>query len=558
MHRMNGRPGLAMKKTPFLILLLVSCAFSQTVYIDAGHWLYAFLNRMDQRGLIAHPLIRTIPMTRLEIAEYLLQIPEQRLNSVEQQQLNYLKAEFQEELQKDPGYKAPAPGAISKLTQSRALRWLPDEFYANGRNFLSLASGPVQLYIDPILCRTRLYASADTLQKEERVFENSNGLVIWGSIGAHLGFVSNIRDSREWGTRHYPGTVNFSREGLGFAQGGPDYLEHDETVAYLVANWNHLVLQFGKDKNQWGPGRFGQLAMSTRPTSYDQIKLQYSTSRIRFIFLLAQLQHYTDYTYFYGARKSKILASHRLEIAPWSGFSFSFFETMIHAGKSVEWSYLNPVMFFRSADHYLGDRDNAGMGADFSARLPLRSRIYGECFIDDISTRKLGSGFYANRYAYMLGMDQADLFGLSNFDIALEYTRIRPFTYSHERDIDYRHFTTNLGHWIGPNSELIALGASYRFSQPLSVRLTCGRLRHGDNPPGANIGGNILEPWGDHGSPLNIDLLEGELKKTGYLTLKLDYEPLRNYFFILSYSHYLDHIADATRNEVTFSLRINP
>ncbi len=547
-----------MKKLTTLLLFLISSVFSQTVYFNSDHWLYDFLNRMDQRGLIEYALIRTAPLTRLEIAHYLVQIPEHSLNRVESQQLLYLKAEFAEELRHHPAFKPAPETALDILVKKKWLEWLPDELYANGRNFLALESGSLHLYLDPIIIRNRIFAKADTITKTEKVFENCNGIAIWGTIGKHLGFVTNIRDSREWGTRQYPGVVNFSREGLGFAQGGPDYLEHDETVAYLVANWSRLTLQFGKDKNQWGPGRFGQLAMSTCPTSYDQIKLQYATDRLRFTFLLAQLQHYNDYTYFYGARKSKLLASHRLEIAPFSRFTFSFYETMIHAGNNVEWAYLNPVMFFRSADHYLGDRDNAGMGGDFTARMPLSSRIYGEVFIDDISTRKLGSGFYANRYAWLIGIDKADLFGLQNLDLCVEYTRIRPFTYSHERDTDYRHFTTNLGHWLGPNSDLIAMKMSYQVSQPLMVHLTFGSLRHGNNPENTNVGGDILQPWGINGEPINVEFLEGVLKKKSFFECMLNYEPLRNFKLRADYTYVQDAIAEVNRNEFTLSFSINP
>jgi len=547
-----------MKKLTALLLLFISSVFSQTVYFNLDHWLYDFLNRMDQRGLIEHALIRTAPLTRLEIAQYLVQIPECALNRVELQQLLYLKAEFAEELRRQPAFKPVPETALANLVKKKWLEWLPDALYANGRNLLALESGSLHFYLDPIMIRNRMFAKADTIPNTEKLFENSNGIAIWGTIGKHLGFVTNIRDSREWGTRQYPGVINFSREGLGFAQGGPDYLEHDETVAYLVANWNHLTLQFGKDKNQWGPGRFGQLALSTRPTSYDQIKLQYATDRLRFTFLLAQLQHYNDHTYFYGARKSKILVGHRLEIAPFSRLTFSFYEMMVHAGNNIEWAYLNPVMFFRSADHYLGDRDNAGMGGDFTARLPLSSRIYGEVLIDDISTRRLGSGFYANRYAWLIGMDMADVFKMQNFDLCMEYTRIRPFTYSHERDIDYRHFTTNLGHWLGPNSDLIALKMTYQVSQPMIIQMTFGRLRHGDNPLNANIGGNILQPWGVNGQPTNVEFLEGVLKKADLVTCMIKYEPLRNFNLRAEYVYSRDTIAELTRNELTLFFCVNP
>ncbi len=511
-------------------LLLVSSACGQTIYLPVNHWAYEFLERLEVQRILPIVLSGTKPLTRMDVAGYLAPLYasdslQQKLSRVQRQQLSWLAVELQEEL----AQTTPIKTNLQRLVRNKWIDpWLPDFIYANGRNFYSLASSPFRINVDPILKRQRSWATADSLAKTEKVFENGNGLRLWGSVG-QVGFSIDVRDHQEWGTRKYPGIVNYTKERLGFVRGNSHGLDHDETNAYLLYQHRYFTIGFGKDVNRWGPGYAGQLALSDYATSYDQLKFSVGNQRIRFTSVTAILQHYTD-KFFYDGHEEKYLAGHRLEIAPSRWLNLGLHETIIYGGRKFEAAYLNPVMFYRSAEHYLGDRDNAALGLDCEILGLPKTKFYAELFIDDISTAKLGSGFYGNKYAYTLGAVHVNALGLSDLDLAIEFTRIRPFTYDHSGTTGYYHYSTLLGHWLGPNSESLFVQALYRVSQPLLFKVSGRIIRHGANPANVNVGGDyriVRDPARD---PENVNLLDGLLQSSRQLTLFGSWEFLRNYY----------------------------
>jgi len=528
-----------MKSKLFIIaiLFILSKSFSQTVYVSSEHWVYEYLERLEAKHLLSFVLNSTRPMTRDEIAGHLKTAYQnrQQLNRVELEQLLFLLDEFREELS---DIYSPKATTLHRITGSKWLDpLLPDIIYANGRNLLSVASGPLWFYWDPILFRKRLYAKADTLSNNERVFEDSNGFVLWGTIGDNVGFYTNVRDTKEWGTRIYPGHINTTAERFGFVQGSGDQIYHDETRAYVVLNWKSFYFQFGKDKNSWGPGYRGQLGLSDYATSYDFAKLQVVSQRFKFTGFWGVLQHY-DTDFFYGNHKEKYIAAHRLECAPFEFMELGLYETIIFSGRKFEPGYLNPVMFYRSAEHYLGDRDNATMGLDVELKFIPKTKIYGELFLDDLTTGRLGSGFYGNKFAYLLGGYYVDAAGIPNLDVRLEYARIRPYTYTHKFDLNsYRHFTTGLGHRIGPNADNLYMELTYRYSRRFKVYTFAEIQRHGANTDSVNYGGSLFE---SHRSddPEIVHFLDGILEKTTSAGVNVSFEIIREFFVRLQYRYF--------------------
>ncbi|MCR4438661.1 MAG: capsule assembly Wzi family protein [bacterium] len=517
---------------------------AQTVYVPLQHWAYEFLERMETKGMLPGLLGNSRPFTRMEVAHALAALGKQRsthrLTSVEAEALDFLQREFAEELGRLGSEVPAAPTRLNKLVHSRWLDpLLADVLYANGRNFLTISSPPFQLFWDPIFVRRRLFARADSLARQERVFEDTNGFTVWGTVGRYLGFSVDVRDSRQWGTRTYPAAgTNYTLEGLGFVRSAGTSADHDETRASLVFTWSFLTVQYGKDSNRWGPGRRGQLGLSDHPTSYDLLKIQLAGTHLKLTSMMAWLQHYSP-TFFHGGHQEKGLAAHRLEFSLGKGVDIAVYETVVFAGRRLEPAYLNPVMFFRSAEHYLGDRDNATMGADLELKVIPKTRLYGELFIDDLSTGKLGTGFYGNKTAFLVGAQLVDPCGLSDVDLRVEYARVRPFTYSHARDVtSYVHYATCLGHWIGPNADDLYAEASYRPTFWWELRVWGELHRHGANPADQNVGGDLRVPHEYPRDPEYVPFLAGVRGQTTATGVAASYQLVRNAFVSVGYRHF--------------------
>ncbi|HEX9972443.1 MAG TPA: capsule assembly Wzi family protein, partial [bacterium] len=210
-------------------------------------------------------------------------------------------------------------------------------------------------------------------------------------------------------------------------------------------------------------------------------------------------------------------------------------ETVMFTGRSFEPAYLNPVMFFRSAEHYLGSPDNMMMGVDFKLTLVPNFKFYGELLIDDITTTKLGTDWYGNKFGTLTGIFFAEPIGFDNFDVTLEYVRLRPYVYTHENSLAYTHYATTLGHWIGPNSDLLNCIVHYQLTRQLAFQGIYQRLRHGKNAAGQNNGGSIEQYWSapDDYYP---KFLGGNQRISQQVTVQFSYEVLRSLFFEMGLS----------------------
>ena len=481
---------------------------------------------MEAKRFVPIVLAGTKPMTRSEIADLLDKVKKQRekLSNTERDQLDYLMFEFQEHIS-NPSHHETRIRQFTEL--SRIGSWWPKFLYPQGRHLLEIKTGPLRLNFDPIFYRRRFFAVDDTLQEQERINIDTNGFLLWGTVGPYFGYYTDIRDTREWGTRPYP-NGNTTAPSLGFVQGNGNQIYHDETVAYLLFNWRYLNLQFGKDSNAWGPGHRGQLFLSVYPTSYDQFKLQIALNRVKFTYILAWLKHYTP-GYFKGDPITKMMALHRFEFSPHRIIDIGLHSAVIYAERSFEPAYMNPVMFYRSAEHYLGDLDNAVMGLDFELKAIRNTKIYGELFVDDLSTSKLGTGFYGNKYGFTAGFFYVDLLGLANLDFRAEYTAIRPFTYSHKDTVTaYAHFTTPLGHWSGANSENFFAQLKYRYSRRLHFALSFEKNRYGENTDDWNVGRMVFRPRNFEIDPETVHLLDGIRHDVQTISLNSEYEFVRN------------------------------
>ena len=538
----------------------------QTTYVPLNHWVYEYLERLETKQIIQGVLNSTKPLSRIEIAQYLAKARRkiEELTKVEQDQLNFLNIEFNEELNGLVEHLTPYQTRIQRIRIHKYVKKvLPGFIYQNDRNFLSWSEDQFQVFVDPILYRYRIYNSTDSLSYTEKVFQSTNGIHIRGNLEDHLGFFVDVRDSKEWGTRKYK-IGNYTLPRLGFVRAtSPDFIYHDETIAYLKLGFKYVQLIYGKFSNYWGPGYTGSLILSDYATSYDQLKLEFIYNKFKFTSVYAQLINYEEHEQDILQQK-KYLAAHRLEFLPWHWFSLGLSETVIFKGRSFEPAYFNPVMFFRSAEHYLGSPDNMVLGLDLKCTAIKNFKIYGELLIDDIMTTKLGTNWYGNKLGYSLGAFWVDPFKINNTDIRIEYTRIRPYVYSHADDINYTHYQSTLGYWSGPNSENLYIELNYRFSKRLLTTLFFQFNRHGANTVDKNVGGDIENPSGLEDN-LYIDFLDGILEKSASFGLDFGYEIFENCYFRFGYRRHNSNnifktntiIKHISSDELIFSVGLN-
>jgi hypothetical protein len=173
---------------------------------------------------------------------------------------------------------------------------------------------------------------------------------------------------------------------------------------------------------------------------------------------------------------------------------------------------------------------------------------------------KIGTDWWGNQFGSQGGAYVADVAGIRDVDLNVEYTRIDPFVYTNRITGNaYANGEFGLGHRIGPNSDewLVRLVARPAASLRGSVGFRYGR--HGANvvEDGVlvfNAGGDILaghrEEDGD-----SATFLGGILTTTRSVEVRAWYEPVTNFTIAGEYVHRSLETVGATAGDDFFAVR---
>jgi hypothetical protein len=379
-------------------------------------------------------------------------------------------------------------------------------------------------------------------------------------VGEHVGFYVDVRDSKEWGSRTYNGIPK--PPGIGWYAQKADHAEYDETRAHLTYENGPFVVSYGRGENIWGRAKTGSLSLSDYSPPFDQFRFEASFWKLRFIYVLGEIkqcpqisklvyEEQVDKNHFVAAQK--YLTAHRVEIDVWDNLSLGLYESLIF-GDRFDLSYANPITFLRGAEHYNRDHDNAAMGADF--RFVHRGlSIYGDFFIDDITTKKIGTDWWGNKFAYQAGLFIVEPFRLPGIDLRAEYTKIKPWVYTHKYPINsYAHYGDALGYFSGSNSDVLFMEARKRFNERLEVQFIYSKYQHGANYPDLNIGGDISQGQIPEGVTTS-HFLEGIISERTSFNVEFSYEIFRN--LIVEGSYAIKKHDNKKVNVIYLSLALN-
>jgi hypothetical protein len=190
----------------------------------------------------------------------------------------------------------------------------------------------------------------------------------------------------------------------------------------------------------------------------------------------------------------KYATMHHLSINATRWLNVGLFESVIFArGDRFDFSYMNPIILYRSIERANGSPDNVNMGFNFKALVAQHLQFYGQLFFDEFKSKELFSnkGWWGNKYAYQIGGKWFDAFTIPNLDIQGEVNMVRPFTYSHYDSIaNYTHYNQPLAHPLGAGfTEFVGI-ARYQPVRNLYLSLKVLSYRQGLDSNGTNFGSN--------------------------------------------------------------------
>lgn len=568
-----------MKKILLLILFLVigEMAFAQVEMVPVGHSVYGFLKRMQLEGFIPEYNSASLPLSRGEVAEYLISIKSKVENYKEQKsgvssQKSEIESKVQEKEVKKLGIYEVRLGSVDKklledflvefgyevnkdLKKSSSLFKGGNLFDNDKQKFLyGYVDSNVSFFLDGMGSYYQLGSKGDSLGNHllplgELGFRirgtlfNSVGYYIRASNGQKLGgtvedvnFGAAIEPRLRANTKFFYEKKNFD-----FFEGHFRY--------QTQSRW--LAVTLGREYLSQGFGYIDKMFLSTNTAPFDFIKLDLGYKSLK-------------YSFTYGSLKGdslgrdlnwKSIATHRLDVNATNWFKFGFSESIIVVNTPFSFTYLNPMSFLISADLNTGAdesfKNNSILGIDFEL-LPFKNvAIQGTFLIDDLNFDTMFKNDYTsndNKFGYQTGLLWNNAFMISALTMAVEYTRLDPFVYSHKSNkSQFTNWQLPLAHNLPPNSDEIAIKLDFNITNRLKIGFKYQHQRSGEgfeyDSLGVmviNYGGNINV--GNFNTKIKDKFLQGNRVDRDFFTFNFSFEPIRQYYLAFQYQYRVQNL----------------
>jgi hypothetical protein len=368
---------------------------------------------------------------------------------------------------------------------------------------------------------------------------STRGVELRGTISKKLGFYTYVADTQGNFPQYiqdYTAKYNFPSEGSAkmLRRTGVDFMTARGYVTFNPIK--NINVQFGHDRNFIGSG-YRSLLLSDNSAPYLFLKLETHLGRFHYTNLFTSMINSQDQGSRDHLRAKKYSAMHHLSININERLNIGVFEAEVFTrdstGGNYELNYLNPIIFYRFVESYLGSEDNALLGFDFRWLAARKFSFYGQLMLDEFLTKSYFSKDidWTRKYALQMGGKYLDVAGVPNLDLQVEYNVVRPYTYSHrDGSRNYAHFNQSLAHPLGANFKEILGILRYQFSPKLSFYYTLMHTTQGLDYDGRNWGSNILLDYDTRVSNSDNKIGQGRKVTTILSDLRASYMLFHNLF----------------------------
>lgn len=442
-------------------------------------------------------------------------------------------------------------------------------FYKSSAHFFEVDEKDFKLVLNPILNLQfgREYSG------NRNIFLNQRGLELWGELDDAFYFYSSFFENQASFFNYInpfieqyksiPGQGNYKFFNSSLFN-TPDAFDFSNAVAYLGFKISkNAQLELGHGHNFFGNG-LRSLLLSDFANNYFYFKINLRVWKLHYQTIIAELSSGT-------ARfrpdnillPKKYMATHYLSFKVNPKLELALFESVVFSRENqFELQYLNPVILYRTVEHFLDSPDNVLIGFNANWQLNNFTSLYGQFVLDDLKTSELfnNSGWWANKYGLQLGFKYLNILGISNLDGQLEYNVVRPFTYSHHVQSEafpeisvsnYSHYNQALAHPLGANFREVMFVLRYLLNHKLQLQGSYIYTNVGRNNI-ENYGSDILIPNGSRVSNFDNTVLQGSLSKISIFDFKASYSLFHNFYLDLFFKYRTDKNPDFQNTKTHF------
>jgi len=523
-----------LKKVLLLAFLISTALLAQPEPVNSEHPVYFFLRKASISGYLKSYDDAILPKSLNEIKSFLTELEALRSKASASfiAELDYYKTIFLPEELKEPltfgGY----------FTSQN-----PRHLYEHkGKNY--------DLSIDPVL----------GLKVHGTDLTGSSG-----SSAAYLRYGGMARfNYKDWfsaylvawngntyGSRKLNQVDNLVAQKFTFRRTG---LEHfDGTEGGLFFEHDIFSASISRNREVWGENFFNKDKISATSQYFDKIKFAIKTDIFTYNYLhgwLVMPQFIVPGNVITGdtkTRTEKYTAQNRIAFDVSNRVRIGLWQSIIYSNRSFELGYLNPFLFWESAQRSLEDLDNSLIGVDVRYLPVAGLELTGSLIFDDINFQYMVPGKFQkfnNRFSFLTGLSYIPSF-LENLTVSASYYFVRPYTFAHPgagEDLAYLNNSFPLGLDVKPNSDMINLRFDWQVEPFLRFSVDYKHIRHGENEYDA--AGNLVK---NHGGSFFIStnslssedawFLAGEFQNTNILELSMHYSPGANTVIRAGYTY---------------------
>lgn len=531
----------AFKYSIIIFLLLSSNVFPQVENVPLNHPVYTFLKEMKVKSIIPY-ISEDVPnLSRYQVKVYLKQVEEKlgELSNTERNLFNRYKAEFYDLIDPENTTYFFHPEKSFGTSLSEAFSNKVKYFYAykeeNANVFVEMLG---HYYFG---------------QQFEPYVNNAHlfdiGFRFHGTVFEHLGYNLSVLKGGAAGSKEVAELIEprilqsykwvENMENIGNYEFTDGYLKYYTEPAENM----DLSIQLGRENKTIGYGYGSKLVLSGENPPLDFIEFDFNYGIVHFTSIHGSTVG--DYSNESEERYTKYWAFNRLKLSFQNLFDIGIGENIVYSGRGIDLGYLSPLGFYKFVEQSIQDRDNGNLYFDLQTSFIPNLEFQATFFLDEnILSNLQNLQSYKNKTAYQLGAFWYEAFTLNNLSLIFEYTKIRPFVYSHYNiQNTYNAWGTNLGHPIGPNADEIFSRLAYNLNDWIRLSLGYRYIRRGENVYDEegnlikNVGGDLNISHGT--SPENPDaiFLDGIRFNNNKFQIGLRIEPIRDFVFDVIYEY---------------------
>lgn len=524
------------------VILFSASIFAQQENVPLHNDVYTFLKEMKVKGIITGIHDDSPNMSRYEVRKHLekIELKSASLSSTE----NKILKKFQNEFYDDG---ADSTNSFQFFGKSAGFSTNYSDFFSDKVKFTyAYREDKVNFYLET-LGRLLVGQGIKPRLNNSELFDI--GFRVHGTLFDHLGYSMTIQKGGVAGSQDFAPTLdprlNYNFK---FVERFENIGNYDFTEGYLryytePIEKMRLAFQIGREKFKLGYGYGSKLTLSGDHPYLDFLRMDFNYGIFSFTSITASTVG--DYSITREDNFTKYYAYNKFKFSIENFADLGIGEVVVYTGRGLDFAYLNPFAFYKFEEMSLQDRDNGFVFLDFQSNIFKNVELQGTFFLDEnILSHLQEMSLFSNKTAYQLGAFWYSPFSINDLSLMLEYTKIRPYVYSHTGNKDsYTAWSQSLGHRIGPNADEICAKLSYNFSEWLRGNFEYQHVRSGKNIYDGignvifNAGGDILFPWREGVDAKYIQFLDGEKINQNIYTLSFRVEPIRELYFDLFYKY---------------------